>query len=85
MRFRKGPILRKEGRAGAHVTIFARRQGPLDEARRIILTARRDEKQEVNAISLDLGDPNEVRQKEKIPYMADVVLWRFAVKMERSG
>ena len=63
MKFRKCPILRKKGRAGAHVTIFARRQGPLDEARREILAARRDERQEVNAISLDLGNPTEVRQR----------------------
>ena len=47
--------------AGAHITIFARRQGPLDEARNKILAARRDTKQEVHAVSLDLGNPSEVR------------------------
>lgn len=47
--------------AGAHITIFARRQGPLDEARNQILASRRDEKQEVHAVSLDLGNPSEVR------------------------
>lgn len=47
--------------AGAHITIFARRQGPLDEARNEILAARRNTKQEVFAVSLDLGNPSEVR------------------------
>ena len=46
---------------GAHITIFARRQGPLDEARNKILTARRDTKQEVHAVSLDLSNPSEVQ------------------------
>ena len=69
MEFRKCPILRQEGKAGAHVTIFARRQGPLDEARREILAARRDERQEVNAISLDLGDPTEVRWEKQNPIL----------------
>lgn len=50
----------KDG-AGAHITVFARRQGPLDEARNKILAARRDTKQEVHAVSLDLGNPSEVR------------------------
>ena len=47
--------------AGAHVTIFARRQETLDEARNEILAARQDTKQDVNAVSLDLGKPHEVR------------------------
>lgn len=53
--------------AGAHITIFARRQGPLDEARNEILAARRDMNQEVNAVSLDLGNPSEVRSDFRNP------------------
>ena len=54
-------LLKFSDEAGAHVTIFARRQGPLQEARTQILAARRDENQEVHAVSLDLGNPAEVR------------------------
>ena len=43
------------------MTIFAGRQGPVDEARKVILASRSDKQQEVNAVSLDLGDPTEVR------------------------
>ncbi len=49
-----------EEEAGAHITIFARRQALLDEARDEVLAARRSEKQEVHAVSLDLGNPSEV-------------------------
>ncbi|KAA6409641.1 MAG: hypothetical protein FRX48_06253 [Lasallia pustulata] len=45
---------------GAHITILAHRQGPLDEARDKILAARRDTKQEVHAVSLDLGNQSEL-------------------------
>jgi 3-dehydrosphinganine reductase len=41
---------------GAHVTIFARRQNLLDEAKAEILAARKDESQEVKAVSVDLSD-----------------------------
>ena len=46
---------------GAHTTIFARRQGPLDEAKAECLAARQNTDQEVNTVSLDLGNPSEVR------------------------
>ncbi|CAF9925818.1 MAG: hypothetical protein ALECFALPRED_003225 [Alectoria fallacina] len=56
---------------GAHVTIFARRQETLDEARNEILAARQDTKQDVNAVSLDLGKPHELdaafRSQARIP------------------
>ena len=45
---------------GAHVIIFARRHGPLDEARKEIVAAKQETKQEVRAVSLDLGDASEV-------------------------
>ena len=48
------------------MTIFARRQGPLDEARRAVMGARREyEGQEVKAISVDLGDATEVRLEKR--------------------
>lgn len=50
-----------ENEIDAHITIFARRQGALDEAREEILAARRDIKQEVHALSLDLGNQSAVR------------------------
>ena len=50
-----------ENETGAHITIFARRQGALDEAREEILAASRDTKQEVRALSLDLGNQSAVR------------------------
>ncbi len=61
--------------AGAHMTIFARRQAPLDEARNEILAARRDINQEVNAISLDLGNPCEVRTDFHNPNPNTVLSW----------
>jgi len=45
---------------GAHVTIFARRQGPLDESKEEILHARRSTSQKVNAVSLDMSNASEV-------------------------
>lgn len=45
---------------GAHVTIFARGQRPLDEARDEILAARLSTNQEVEAVSLDLADTYKV-------------------------
>lgn len=41
---------------GAHVTIFARRQKPLEEAKEEILATRQNESQEVKAVSVDLSD-----------------------------
>ena len=46
--------------SGAHITIFARRRGPLNEAKNSIIAARSDPRQEVHAIPLDLGNPSEV-------------------------
>lgn len=60
---------------GAHITIFARRQGPLDEARNEILAVRRDINQEVNAVSLDLGNPSEVRTDIQNPNPNIVLSW----------
>jgi 3-dehydrosphinganine reductase len=42
------------------VTIFARSQGPLDEARELILSARKSEDQDVNAVSVDMANAAEV-------------------------
>ena len=52
---------RLEDGAGAHITIFARRQRSLGEAENEILAARQNANQMVNAVSLDLGDSSEVR------------------------
>lgn len=56
---------------GAHITIFARRQRPLDEARNKVLAARRDTKQDVYAVSLDLENPSELhaafRSQARLP------------------
>ncbi|KAL9119243.1 MAG: hypothetical protein Q9187_004203 [Circinaria calcarea] len=56
---------------GAHITIFARRQGPLNEARNEILTARQDIEQEVHAVPLDLGNPSQLdtifRSQARLP------------------
>lgn len=49
-------VLKLIQESGAHVTIFARRQQPLDEAKAEILDARKDNSQEVNAVSVDLSD-----------------------------
>jgi hypothetical protein len=43
------------------VTIFARRQEPLDAAKKELLSARKNENQEINAISLDLAEASEAR------------------------
>ncbi|RYP45719.1 hypothetical protein DL768_007960 [Monosporascus sp. mg162] len=58
---------------GAHVTIFARRQKLLDEARSIIKDARRSKEQEINAISVNLANASEVdsvfRAQPRLPDM----------------
>ncbi|KAI0096720.1 putative short chain dehydrogenase/ reductase [Nemania sp. FL0031] len=46
---------------GANITIFARRKGPLEEARKEILASSVNEGQEVKAIALDLSDYKKVR------------------------
>ncbi|KAI0468003.1 putative short chain dehydrogenase/ reductase [Xylaria cf. heliscus] len=46
---------------GANVTIFARRKGPLNEAREEILASRISEDQEIKAIELDLSEYPKVR------------------------
>jgi len=48
------------GSIGANITIFARRQQPLDVARDEILAARASTSQEVRAVSLDLADAPQV-------------------------
>jgi 3-dehydrosphinganine reductase len=46
---------------GAHVTIFARRQKPLEEAKAELLASRKNGSQEINAVSVDLSDSTKVR------------------------
>src|SRR5512135_42987 len=46
--------------AGAHVAIFARRRGPLEEARRRLETARREPTQRIDAGELDVRDTDMV-------------------------
>ncbi|KAI2620649.1 putative short chain dehydrogenase/ reductase [Hypomontagnella submonticulosa] len=59
---------------GAHITIFARRQGPLDEAKEEILASRLSEDQEVNAVTLDLGDASKVEEAFRTqPRIADIL------------
>ena len=48
---------------GAHITIFARGQTSLDEAKDEILASRRDESQQVAAIAADLGTPLTVSRR----------------------
>ncbi|RYP61090.1 hypothetical protein DL769_007865 [Monosporascus sp. CRB-8-3] len=58
---------------GAHVTIFARRQKVLDEARSIIKDVRRSKEQEINAVSVNLSNASEVdsafRAQPRLPDM----------------
>ncbi|KAI2465871.1 putative short chain dehydrogenase/ reductase [Annulohypoxylon bovei var. microspora] len=70
-----GKAISKELAArGAHITIFARRQGPLDEARKDILAARLSEDQEINAVSLDLADASKVDEAFRAqPRTADIL------------
>ncbi|PSN60061.1 NAD(P)-binding protein [Corynespora cassiicola Philippines] len=59
---------------GAHVTIFARRQGPLDGARDEILAARRNDTQQVDAVSVDMANAVEVETTFRAqPRLADIV------------
>lgn len=55
-----GECLLPNGLIGANITIFARRQQPLDVARDEILAARACTSQEVRAVSLDLADAPQV-------------------------
>ena len=45
---------------GAHVTILARRQGPLEEAKQEIMAISSNTKQEINAVSVDLANSSEI-------------------------
>ncbi|RYP27316.1 hypothetical protein DL767_007740 [Monosporascus sp. MG133] len=58
---------------GAHVTIFARRQKLLDEARSVIKDVRRSKEQEINAVSVNLANASEVdsvfRAQPRLPHM----------------
>ena len=53
----------EQQRIGAHVTIFARGQTQLDEAKDEILASRRDESRQVAAIAADLGTPSTVSRR----------------------
>jgi hypothetical protein len=63
-----------------------RGQGPLDEATNEILAARRDIKQEVHAVSLDLGNPSEVRSTNRLePTMFDREMADWENSLMRSS
>ncbi|KAI0889324.1 putative short chain dehydrogenase/ reductase [Annulohypoxylon maeteangense] len=70
-----GKAISKELAArGAHITIFARREGPLEEAKKDILAARLSEDQEINAVSLDLADASNVDEAFRAqPRIADIL------------
>ncbi len=53
--------------AGAHITIFGRKQGLLDEARNEILAARHVESQIINAVAGDMGIASNVRVYIALP------------------
>ncbi|CAK3821282.1 short chain dehydrogenase reductase [Lecanosticta acicola] len=56
---------------GAHITLFSRRQGPLDQARAHLSSRCPDPEQEINAFAVDLGDAVQVdhafRSQSRIP------------------
>ncbi|KAI0193450.1 putative short chain dehydrogenase/ reductase [Astrocystis sublimbata] len=61
-------------RRGAHVTLFARRQGPLDEAKREVEGCRRSETQDINTVAIDLSDAKQVDAAFKSqPRVADLL------------
>ncbi|KAF2654561.1 short chain dehydrogenase [Lophiostoma macrostomum CBS 122681] len=67
-------IARAPAGQGAHITIFGRRQGPLDEAKKTILASRLHATQETNAVSADMSDASEVDIAFKSqPQMADAL------------
>ncbi|CAH0054503.1 unnamed protein product [Clonostachys solani] len=58
---------------GAHVTIFGRRKGPLEEAVKEIERSRLSDAQEIRFIVLDLSNPSQVdaafREHDRVPDM----------------
>ncbi|XDG09181.1 hypothetical protein ABKA04_008796 [Annulohypoxylon sp. FPYF3050] len=70
-----GKAISKELAArGAHITIFARREGPLEEAKKDIIAARISEDQEINAVSLDLAESSDVDAAFRAqPRIADIL------------
>lgn len=46
---------------GAHVTIFARKQEQLDQAKKEVISARTSESQIIEAITADMSNPVTVR------------------------
>jgi hypothetical protein len=57
---------------GAHVTIFARRQKPLKEAKAENLAASKNSSQEINAVSVGVCY-NRIIQKEESARKSDIV------------
>jgi 3-dehydrosphinganine reductase len=51
---------------GANVTIFARKQDLLDEAKSEILAARKSDIQTVTAVAADMSNPSTVRRLAKL-------------------
>ncbi|KAG5926957.1 putative secondary metabolism biosynthetic enzyme [Claviceps africana] len=59
---------------GAHITLFSRSPKPLDEAREEVLSECLDTDQDVNAVTLDMGDAQKVDETFKAqPRRADIV------------
>jgi 3-dehydrosphinganine reductase len=56
-------VFAEQQHVGAHITIFARGQTELDEAKDEILASRRDEIQQVAAIAADLSIPSKVSRR----------------------
>lgn len=59
---------------GAHITIFARRQGPLEVARQEVAASCATATQEVHAVAVDLGDAIQVCQLHEPTRMSMTVL-----------
>ncbi|RYP86959.1 hypothetical protein DL770_004840 [Monosporascus sp. CRB-9-2] len=70
-----GKAISKELAArGAHITIFSRRPGPLQEAKEEILAACLNKNQCVDAVAIDLSDATKVTQEFRAqPRVADIL------------
>lgn len=50
------------GVSGAHITVFARNQEYLSEAKDELLASRLDKSQEITVVQADMGKPSTVRE-----------------------
>ncbi|KAH9845332.1 putative short chain dehydrogenase/ reductase [Teratosphaeria destructans] len=72
--------------SGAHISLFSRQLGPLEEAREEILAYRRNESQNVNIVAVDMGYADRVDEAFKSqPHVPDIVYFVAGGNYRHNG